>query len=309
MQVEAAGDISAPDQQDAAGNDNALDQQEAAGNDNAPGKQESARDDEESVVNNLSPVFGDASSLGSEEYNRMMKELEDKEKAEVESTPLKQVLATITGREQGPDPEETPSNAGILGPSNPDTPPRVRPRIAVEPGQGRGLDFGEEMTIEELARAAGQGGIAHSEILTKPITPGEAADPEALEAKRKELLATNEKFANTAVVMLEERQDAKELMELVGDQERRTIEYLQKARALKDRWETIVSDANKEAKRIRQEAIRPRRIDFDSPTNHQPLATPKDNMKKAVELLAKNDEEIDINHLRTLIALAMKQHS
>jgi hypothetical protein len=32
-------------------------------------------------------------------------------------------------------------------------------------------------------------------------------------------------------------------------------------------------------------------------------------MKKAVELLAKNDEEIDINHLRTLIASTMKQQS
>jgi hypothetical protein len=75
----------------------------------------------------------------------------------------------------------------------------------VEPGQGRDLDFGEEMTLEDLARAAGRGGIAHSEILTKPITPGEAADPEALKAKRKELLATTEKFANTVVVMLDER--------------------------------------------------------------------------------------------------------
>jgi hypothetical protein len=121
------------------------------------------------------------------------------------------------------------------------------------------------MSIEELARAAGRGAIANSKILTKPITPEEVADPEALETKRKELLAAAEKFANTAVVMLEERQDAEELMELVGDQERRTTEYLQKARALKDRWETIVSDANREAERIRQEAIRPQTINFDSP--------------------------------------------
>jgi hypothetical protein len=38
------------------------------------------------------------------------------------------------------------------------------------------------MTIEELARAAGRGNSAHSEILTKPITPEEAVDPEAFES-------------------------------------------------------------------------------------------------------------------------------
>jgi hypothetical protein len=107
--------------------------------------------------------------------------------------------------------------------------------------------------------------------------------------------------------MLEERVDAEELMEVVGDQERRTTEYLKMARELKDRWTTIVSGANREAEKIRQEAIRPRKINFDSPTNHRPLAAPKDNKKKAAELLAKNDEEIDINNLRTLVASAMKQ--
>jgi hypothetical protein len=32
-------------------------------------------------------------------------------------------------------------------------------------------------------------------------------------------------------------------------------------------------------------------------------------MKKVAELLAKNNEEININHLRTLVASAMKQQS
>jgi hypothetical protein len=32
-------------------------------------------------------------------------------------------------------------------------------------------------------------------------------------------------------------------------------------------------------------------------------------MKRVAELLAKNDEEIDIGHLRTLVATAMKQQS
>jgi hypothetical protein len=261
-------------QVEAAGNNVTSDQHDVAGDNNVPDQQENAGDKEESILENLSPLSDDASSMDTEEYNRSMKELEDEEKAEAESAPPKQVLATVTRLEQGADPETTPPNTGIPGPSNPDAPRRDRSCTAPEPGEGRGLVFGEEMSIEELARAAGRGGIAHSEILTKPITQEEAADPEALEAKRKELLAQAKKFANTATVMLEEREDAEELMELVGDNERRTIEYLKKARELKDRWEMIVSDVNREAERIRQEAIRPRRINFNSPTNHQPLATP-----------------------------------
>ncbi|KAK1682827.1 hypothetical protein QYE76_043675 [Lolium multiflorum] len=70
-----------------------------------------------------------------------------------------------------------------------------------------------------------------------------------------------------------------------------------------------MSEAQKDADRIRREAITPRKITFATPTDQQPLITPKDNVKKAAELLAKKDEEIDINHVRTLIASAMKQQS
>jgi hypothetical protein len=46
------------------------------------------------------------------------------------------------------------------------------------------------MSVEEVTRIASKNGknITQSEILTKPITAEEVADPEALEAKRKELL-------------------------------------------------------------------------------------------------------------------------
>ncbi|KAK1646709.1 hypothetical protein QYE76_064514 [Lolium multiflorum] len=71
----------------------------------------------------------------------------------------------------------------------------------------------------------------------------------------------------------------------------------------------MMGDAHKEADRIRREAIAPRKINFATPTDLQPLTTQKDNMKKAAELLARKDEEIDINHLRTLVASAMKQQS
>ena len=50
-----------------------------------------------------------------------------------------------------------------------------------------------------------------------------------------------------------------------------------------------MGDAQKEADRIRREAIGPRKINFATPTDHQPLTTPKDNMTKAAELLAKKD--------------------
>jgi hypothetical protein len=89
MQVEATGDSDTPDQQGVAGDNNAPDQQEDAG------------DKEESILDNLSPLSDDASSMDTEEYNRVMKELEDEEKAEAESAPPKEVLVTLTGLEQG----------------------------------------------------------------------------------------------------------------------------------------------------------------------------------------------------------------
>jgi hypothetical protein len=46
------------------------------------------------------------------------------------------------------------------------------------------------------------------------------------------LLATAEGFANTAVVMLEERQEAEEVMEKFLEREREVVDYLEKAKAL-----------------------------------------------------------------------------
>jgi hypothetical protein len=76
-------------------------QVEDAEDNNASGQQEGARDKEDSILENPSPLSGDASSMDSEEYNRLMKEMEDKEKAEAESAPPKQVIATVTGLEEG----------------------------------------------------------------------------------------------------------------------------------------------------------------------------------------------------------------
>jgi predicted phage gp36 major capsid-like protein len=94
-----------------------------------------------------------------------------------------------------------------------------------------------------------------------------------------------------AASVLQHKMETDEMMEVVAEQERKTEEYLNKATELRDRCRRIVDKAREEAKKLRQEAIRPRNINFDSPTDHQPLATPKDNMEMAAELLAKNDEE------------------
>jgi hypothetical protein len=165
------------------------------------------------------------------------------------------------------------------------------------------------MSADELVEQPGRGAIAHSEILNKPITPDDAADHEALEAKRKEMLATAKVFANTAAAMLEERQEAGKLMEKFLKREHEATTCLVEAKKLRAQWETMMADADKEADRIRREAIGPRKINFSTPSNQQPLATPKDNMKKAAEILAKKDGEIDIAHLRTLVVSAMKQQS
>jgi hypothetical protein len=123
------------------------------------------------------------------------------------------------------------------------------------------------------------------------------------------MLATAKVFANTAAAMLEERQEAGELMEKFLKREREATTCLAEAKKLRAQWETMMADTDKEADRIRREAIGPRKINFATPSNQQPLATPKDNMKKAAEILAKKDEEIDIAHLRTLVVSAMKQQS
>jgi hypothetical protein len=91
-------------------------------------------------------------------------------------------------------------------------------------------------------------------------------------------------------------------MENFLKREREATKYLEEAKKLRAQWETMMASADKEVDRIRREAIPPRKINFATPSNQQPLGTPKDNMKKAAELLAKKDEEVDIAHLRTLVA-------
>jgi hypothetical protein len=151
--------------------------------------------------------------------------------------------------------------------------------------------------------------VAHSDILNKPITPEDAADPEALEAKRQEMLATAKKFATTAAVKLEERKEAAHFVDNFLQRERQVDESLEQVKHLRKHWEDKITEVQQEADRMKRDVVAPRKITFATPTEQQPLATPKDNMKKAAEILKKKDEEIDIDYIRTLVASAMKQQS
>ncbi|KAK1680708.1 hypothetical protein QYE76_041556 [Lolium multiflorum] len=260
MQVEAPGNTDAPDQQ------------EAVGGSDAPG-QEEAGDKEESILGNLSPISDDASSIGTEEYNRLTKELEIGESADdassMDTEEYNRLLKELRGGEQS----EAES---------------------AQPKQER--QHKEYLSPEEIVEQAGLDAIAHSDILNKPITPDDDADLEALEAKRKEMLATAKKFANTAAAMLDERKEAANFMDGFLKREREVDESLEKVKQLRKHWEAKMSEARKDADRIRREVVTPRKI-FATPTEQQPLTTPKDNMKKAAELLKKKDEDIDINYV------------
>ncbi|KAK1653238.1 hypothetical protein QYE76_071043 [Lolium multiflorum] len=77
--LDMAGDALHEDEADplqvgAPGNNVAPDLQEAVGDSDTPGKEE-AGNPEESILGNLSPNSDDASSIGTEEYNRLTKEL------------------------------------------------------------------------------------------------------------------------------------------------------------------------------------------------------------------------------------------
>jgi hypothetical protein len=167
------------------------------------------------------------------------------------------------------------------------------------------------MPSDELMEIAGENGehVQHPEFLTTPITPDAVADPEALEATRKELLARSEKIFKVTTSVLQDKVDTQRLIEQARTNERKVKEALMSAIKLPKEWQAKVNETPEEAQRMQREAICPRNINFDSAAHPKPLATPKDNMKMAPELLPKRNEEIDIEHLRTVIATAMNQQS
>ncbi|KAK1681526.1 hypothetical protein QYE76_042374 [Lolium multiflorum] len=267
----------------------APDQQEAVGESGAPV--------EESILGNLSPISGDTQSMDTEEFDRRVKEYGYGAQPEVDSAQPKQVLATVAAL--GENGSETADTQSDPQPSRRGSPmSRERPR--------RDSSSEELLSTEDMIAQAGMDAAYRSDILNKPITP---EDVEALEAKRLELLATAKKFKDTAAAMLEERQHAAVFVEGFIQREQEVDEGLAKVKELRKHWEDKIVEAHHEVERVRRDLVTPRRITFATPTEQQPLATPKDNMTKAAEILKKKNEEIDIDYVRKLVASAVVQQS
>jgi hypothetical protein len=79
------------------------------------------------------------------------------------------------------------------------------------------------------------------------------------------MLATAKRISTTAAAMLEERHEAQEVMDGFLQREREAVDSLQKAKKLREHWESMMKDAQKEADKIRQDAISPRKITFAIP--------------------------------------------
>ncbi|KAM0882958.1 hypothetical protein ACQ4PT_031946 [Festuca glaucescens] len=276
---------------------------------------EGAEDNDGSLLNDLSPFADDVPPLQSEEYYAWCKEMDAAEEVDGESSPPKQVFATLAGldEDEEEDSGKTPPQAGIPDPVIPDAPPRVRTRRTDQP-PGRNLNFAEEIASEAIMRLAGENGenVVHKEILTNPLTLDLVTDPEAFEAKRQELLAEAQNLTRITSSILKDKVATDQEYEQVRMHQRKTEEALRKAEAFKAQLEMQVKRTQEDLKkksRRRRDTIPPHNINFDNAAHRKPLATPKDNIKKAVELLANDDDKIDLDYLRAIVDTAMKQQS
>ncbi|KAK1648320.1 hypothetical protein QYE76_066125 [Lolium multiflorum] len=235
--------------------------------------------------------------MDTEEFDRKVKEYGYGAQPEVDSAQPKQVLATIAALgEHGSEAEDTQSDPQPSRRGSPMS--RERPRRDPTPE--------DHLSTEDMIAQAAMDAAYPSDVLNTPITPD---DVEALEAKRLELLATAKKIKNTAAAILEERKDAEIFVSGYIQREKEVDEGLVKVKELRKHWEDKIVEAHHEVEKLRRDMITPRRITFATPTGQQPLATPKDNMTKAAELLKKKDEEIDIDFVRKLVASAVQQQS
>jgi hypothetical protein len=221
-----------------------------------------------------------------EEYKAHCKELEDVEKADGESSPPKQVFATLAGigidDDEDDDPEKTPPQATIPDLAQLEASPRVRARQTSELPQGRRLKFYEGMVAETLVDIAGQREehVQQRETLPNQITPEVAADPEAFEARRKELLAEAQNIVKVTTSVLQDKMETDKLYEKGVENMCLAEEEYVKARELAEEWKNTVKETHEEVRQMQRDTIRPRNINFDSTARHKPLATPKDNIKK-----------------------------
>ncbi|KAK1627687.1 hypothetical protein QYE76_002002 [Lolium multiflorum] len=212
------------------------------------------------------------------EFDRKVTELGYGGQPEVDSAQPRQVLATVAAL--GENGLEEASAQSDPQPSHHGSPmSRERPR--------RDPSSESLLSPEEIVAQAPMDLVAKSDVLNKPTTPDDAADPEALEATRKEMLATAKKFANTAAAILDEREEAAQIMDRFERQDREITATLEQVKSMRKEWEDHLRN----------------------PYRTAAARHPKDNMTKAAELLKKSDEEIDINYLRTLVASAVQQQS
>jgi hypothetical protein len=99
---------------------------------------------------------------------------------------------------------------------------------------------------------------------------------------------------------------------IAQEHERMAEEEYERAAKLAEQWATHTKQTQEEAKQNktrRRDAIPHRNINFDSAAHRKPLATPKDNIEKAAELLANDNDKIDLDYLKKIIGTAMKQQS
>src|SRR6266567_2232650 len=204
----------------------------------------------------------------------------------------------------------TPSDAGLAAPVEPlapraqnNAPQEIHP---VETLVARNLNFGEGTSAQAIIDAVGENRekVTYRELLAEPIDPN--LDPIALDVNRQKLLAEAKEIAKINSQVLKNKiesdkhyQDARRLKD-------QALESIKAAEATKKRLETHIKEVQEHKRKLR-EAVPPRNLNFNN-TAKKPLATPKDNMLKAHELLA-NGGAVDINYLKEIIGTAVKQQS
>ncbi|KAK1604842.1 hypothetical protein QYE76_028515 [Lolium multiflorum] len=206
---------------------------------------------------------------------------------------------------------DSDGNALVEAPGNGDAPDQQEAVGDSDAPEQDGAGNPEESILGNLSPTSGDSSSMDTEEFNRKLEElggGEQTDAES--AQQMQVLAT------IAPLDQQETEDEDSTSDPgpsnVGsplDRDREVDESLAKVKKLGKEWEERVACAQEEVDRIAREAIPPRKITFATPTEQQPLATPKDNMKKAAELLKKKDEEIDINYVRKLVASAMQQQS
>src|SRR4051812_19553481 len=150
--------------------------------------------------------------------------------------------------------------------------------------------------------------IVYGKLLTEPITPAERTDAEALEEWRLALLEEAKDIQNLNSRVKRTHQAADKEYKETLRLKKAFEEKLATAEALRIKYETHVKYAEENPEEFR-ELIKPRKLNFDGPSNRKVLPTPKDNMFKAAEILNEKDDKIDLNLLRQIVGIAVRQQS